>query len=331
MGFGRIGRNLFRLLYKRSDLRLRAISDTADPSGLEYLLRFDTIMGRFPDAVSIRDGNLYAWGRQIPLLAGADPGSVPWGELGVEIVVEATGKSRSRADLERHLAAGAKWVILCTPPLEPPDLTVVMGINDQQLEPQHRILSNASCTAQSIAPVLAILDEAFGIERAFLTSIHAYTNQLRLADVPTEDLRRGRAAAENIIPQHTDAAKVITTLLPQLDGKLSALAMNVPIADGSAVDLVCWHGKPVSTTAINEVVRTAATSRWPGVLDYEEDPVVSSDILRSPYSGTFDAQATMTLGERLSKTLTWYDNGWGYSHRAVDLMERLVAVAETTA
>jgi glyceraldehyde 3-phosphate dehydrogenase len=321
MGFGRIGRNLFRILYRRDDVRIVAISDTADPAALEYLLRFDTLLGRFPDEVSVRDGHLYAWGRQVKLLAGEKPGDVPWGDLGVDVVVEATGRSRERRELERHLERGARRVVLCSPAADPPDLTVVVGINDHELRPEHRIVSNSSSTAHAAAPVLKLLDEAFGIERAFLTSVHAYHNQLRLADVPTEDLRTGRAAAENIIPQQTNAPQILEQLLPALRGKIRGLAMNVPVPNGSVVDLVCWHRQPVSKTAVNEVVRTGASGRFPGILEYEAAPLVSSDILRSSYSGTFDGDATMVLGDRVSKTLCWFDNGWGYAHRAVDLIQ----------
>lgn len=325
MGLGRIGRNIFRILYKSDDPRIEVVSDVADPAALAYLLRFDTILGRFPDEMSVRDGYLYVAGRQVKMIqeekgATAPP---PWGELGVDTVIEATSKLRTRKEIERHLEAGAKRVILCSPPAEPPDITVVMGVNDDQLRPEHRIVSNASCTAHAAAPVLEILHDAFGIERAFLTTVHAYTNQQRLADVPAEDPRRGRAAAENIIPQETNSAEVIMGLLPQLAGKLTGLAMNVPVPNGSVVDLVCWHQRPVTVDAVNEVVRTAAASSpWRGILCYEDDPIVSSDILLNPCSGTFDSLATMVLGANLSKTLTWFDNGWGYAHRVVDLLRR---------
>jgi glyceraldehyde 3-phosphate dehydrogenase (phosphorylating) len=326
MGLGRIGRNIFRILYKSDDLRIEAISDVADQAALAYLLRFDTILGRFPDEVSVRDGHLYVAGRQVTMLTEEKGGETipPWGDLGVETVIEATSKYRTRREIERHLEAGAKRVILCSPPAEPPDITVVMGVNDDQLRPEHRIISNASCTAHAAAPVLEILDDAFGINRAFLTTVHAYTNQQRLADVPDADPRRGRAAAENIIPQETNAAEVIIGLLPKLKGKLSALAMNVPVPNGSVVDLVCWHQRPVTVEAVNEVVRTAAgSSRWKGILEYEDEPIVSSDILLSAASGTYDSLATMVLGTDASKTFTWFDNGWGYAHRVVDLLRRL--------
>jgi glyceraldehyde 3-phosphate dehydrogenase len=321
MGFGRIGRNLFRILYDRDDIRLAAISDVADHKSLEYLLRFDTILGRFPDAVSIQSGNLYVVGRQIPMLSERDPGDVPWDALGVDVVIEATGRSRSRAEITRHLEQGAKQVIMCVPPSDPPDITVVMGVNEGQLTTDHRIVSNGSCTAHCAAPILKILHEAFGIQRAFLGTAHAYTNNQRLADVPSEDPRSGRAAAENIIPQETNSAHVVEDLLPALSGKISGSAMNVPVPNGSVIDLVCWHDKPVTREAINEVIRTAAASRFRGIVDYEDDPIVSSDIVRSPHSSTFDSLATMVLGDKVSKTLAWYDNGWGYAHRVVDLIQ----------
>ncbi|MDH3403580.1 MAG: type I glyceraldehyde-3-phosphate dehydrogenase [Acidobacteriota bacterium] len=331
MGIGRIGRNLFRILYKNRDIEIVAIDEIADHATIEYLIRFDTILGPFPDELSIRDGHLYVAGRRIPMTSFGAPSNAPWADLGVDLVVEAAGRERTREELEQHLERGARRVILCAPPKDPPDLTVVMGVNDDQLGPQHRIISNASCTAHCAAPIVKILSDAFGIERAFLSTVHAYTNQQRLADVPSEDPRRGRAAAENIIPQATNAAHVVEELLPELAGRISGGAINVPVANGSVVDLVCWHEQPVTQFAVNEVVRTAASSDWQGILHYEDDPIVSSDIVRSSYSSTFDSQATMILGDRVSKTLSWYDNGWGYAHRVVDLIRRFIAIEEREA
>ena len=298
-GFGRIGRNLFRLLHARDDIRIGAISDLGEPEGLAYLLRFDTLLGRFTEDVAIEDGKLHVGGRRIPLLAGKEQPAVPrWGDLGVHTVLEATSRGRTRAEVEAHLAAGARRVILLAPPLERPDITVVMGVND-----------------------------AFGIRRAMFTTIHSYTSAHRLADVPTEDKRRGRAAAENIIPQASRSPAMVLDLLPELSGKLSGYAMNVPVSNGSVVDLVTWHEKPVTPAAINEAVRAAiATERWKRVLDYEDAPIVSSDIARSRFSATFDSLATMTLGKNVSKTLSWFDSGYGYAHRAVDLVERFAAL-----
>ncbi len=323
VGMGRIGRDLLRILYRSDDIRIAAIDEIADPAAVEYLIRFDTILGPFPEELSIREGNLYVVGRQIPMLATGASEAPPWGDLGVDIVVEATGRSVSRAEVEAHLERGAARVILCAPPLEAPDITVAFGVNDDLLEPAHRIISNASCTAHCTAPVLRILNEAFGLERAFVTSVHAYSNQQRLADVPTEDPRRGRAAAENIIPQETNAAQVLGELLPDLAGRITGSSISAPVPNGSVVDLVCWHERDVTQTAINEVVRTAAAADWQGILHYEDDPIVSSDVVGSSYSGTFDSQATMVMRDRVSKTLTWFDNSWGYAHRVVDLIHRL--------
>ncbi|MEO6193315.1 MAG: glyceraldehyde 3-phosphate dehydrogenase NAD-binding domain-containing protein [Thermoanaerobaculia bacterium] len=325
MGLGRIGRNIFRILYKSDDLRIQAVSDVADPAALAYLLRFDTLLGRFPDEVSIKEGNLEVAGRQVKMLTEAKGSQEvpPWGDLGVDVVIEATSKFRTRAEVERHFAAGAKRVILCSPPAEAPDLTVVFGVNEDQLRPEHRIVSASSATAIAAGPVLKALDDAFGIERAFLTTVHAFTNQQRLADVPHDDPRRGRAAGENIIPQETHAAELLADLLPDLKGKITGYSMNVPVANGSVVDLVCWHQLPVTVEAVNEAVRTAAAGeRLKRVLDYETEPIVSSDVLHSEYSGTYDSLATMVLGKNVSKTLTWFDNGWGYAHRVVDLLRR---------
>ena len=327
MGFGRIGRNVFRILYKRNDLRVVAVSDLGDAASVEYLLRFDTLFGRFPDELSARDGHLYVAGRQIALLAGQEKGVIPpWGDLGVDVVIEATARKLTRADLEKHLQAGAKRVILCEPPVDPLDLTVVNGINDQLVRREHRILSTASSTVHCVAPLAKILLDAFGIQKLLFTTIHSYTSQHRLADVPAEDMRRGRSAAENIIPQESRSSGMLQELIPELAGRVVASALNVPVPNGSAVDLVCWHGKKVSVTAINEVVRTAIASRWKGIMAYETAPIVSSDIAHSSFSSTFDSLATMVLGENVSKTLSWYDAGWGYAHRTVELLERLHAL-----
>ncbi|MGH9398882.1 MAG: type I glyceraldehyde-3-phosphate dehydrogenase [Thermoanaerobaculia bacterium] len=327
-GFGRIGRNLFRILYNRDDIRVAAVSDLAEPAGIEYLLRFDTMLGRFPDEVSVKEGHIYVVGRQIPVFSGKDQPPVPdWKGLGVDVVFEATNVGRTRAEAERHLEAGARRVILLAPPSEKPDATIVMGVNDGQLRLEHRIVSNASSTVHCVTPVVQILHEAFGIERAIFTTVHSYTSAHRLADVPTEDKRRGRAAAENIIPQESRSPAMVAQLLPALAGRISGYAMNVPVRNGSVVDLVCWHEKKVTPVAINEVLRTAAaTARWKSVLRFERDPIVSSDVACSTWSATFDSLATMTLGEKVSKTLSWYDSGFGYAYRAVELVERFAAM-----
>jgi glyceraldehyde 3-phosphate dehydrogenase len=238
-------------------------------------------------------------------------------------VVEATARYRSRAELQKHLDAGAKKVILCTPPIDEPDITVVMGINDDQLKPTHRIISNASITAHCAAPILKILDSAFGVERCYFSTVHAYTNDQRLADVPADDLRRSRAATENIIPTETNAARLLMQLMPHLEGKIDGLAIKVPVSNGSLVDMSLYTKKPVTKVAVNEVVRTAVESKYRRIVDYCIDPIVSGDVRQSPYSSTFDSLATMCLGENLVKTISWYDNGWGYALRAIELMETL--------
>jgi glyceraldehyde 3-phosphate dehydrogenase len=243
----------------------------------------------------------------------------------VETVLEATAKSRPRKELARHLAAGANRVISLAPPdpEDPPDLMAVRGVNDERLDSNQRIVSNASSTVHAIAPLLAILNDAFAVRRAIFTTIHSYTSAHRLADVPAQDMRRGRAAAENIIPQESRSPRMVMQLLPELDGKVSGDAMNVPVRNGSVVDLDCWFEKPVTKVAINEVVRTAAASaRWRGIVQYEQEPIVSIDIARSTYSTIFDSLATMTMGDRAAKVLSWYDAGFGYAHRAVELVQR---------
>ncbi len=322
MGFGRIGRNLFRLLYRDDGFRIGAISDIADPEALAYLLRYDTILGRFPDLVTYKSGHLYTRGREIPLLSGKDPGDVRWADLGVDYVVEATGRDRSRAEIDRHLEAGARRVILCIPPRERPDISVVYGVNHDRLRPEHRIVSNASCTAHCAAPLLATLDDAFGIERVHLTAVHAYSSVQRLADVPAGDPRLSRAAAENIVPSATNAAAVLDEVLPQMAGRIHAAALRVPLPNGSLVDMTLWTGRAVSRDGINEVVRTAAASPYRAILEFSEDPIVSSDVEASPYSSVFDSLATMVLGGRLAKVIAWFNNGWAYSHRVVDLLRR---------
>jgi glyceraldehyde 3-phosphate dehydrogenase len=324
-GLGRIGRNLFRLLYASEDLRIGAVSEIADPAGLEYLLRFDTVLGRFPDEVSIREGAIYSAGRQIPLVSDAGGVQTPWGDLGVHTVLEATSRPRTRAELARHLEAGAKRVISLAPPdpADPPDIVAVPGINDEELSPAQTVISNASSTVHCAAPILKMLDDAFGIRRALFTTVHSYTSQHRLADVPAEDMRRGRAAAENIIPQASRSPAMLEKLLPQLAGKITGAAMNVPVRNGSLVDLVCWHPKKVSVTAINEVVRTAAAmKRWSRSVRWEHEPIVSSDVALSPWSSVFDSLATMTMKDEVSKTVSWFDSGFGYAHRAIELVQR---------
>ncbi len=345
LGLGRIGRNLFRLLYDRDDLRLEAVSDPSERTALAYLLRFDSILGRFPAPLALDGEVLRAGDRQVRLLAGGAQ-DASWEQLGVDTVIDTTGRGRSRADLEKHLAAGARRVIVCAPAIGgqagaggnqadfiadlAPDVMVVAGANDDDLRAEHRIVSAASPAANAAAPVVKALHQAFGIERAFLNTIHAYVDQQHLADVPAADPRWGRAAAENIIPLPAAAAEVVMAVVPAVRGRISGSSMNVPVANGSAVDLVCWHARPVTVDEVNGAVRQAAAGLG-GILEYEVEPIVSSDVQRSACSGIFDSQATMVLGGRVSKTLTWFDNSWAYAHRALDLVQRFRQLDEAAA
>ena len=324
VGCGRIGRCLVRLVGRRERLQLALIEEPTEADAVEYLLRFDTLLGRYPGTLGRIDGGLEIDGQQVELVA-PQPGAVPnWGELGIDVVVEASGRERSREQLERHLAAGAKRVVLCSPPSDPPDLTWVAGVNSDRLSAEHRIVSVGSVTANAAGPVLRILAREFGVDRAFLSTVHAYTSQLRLADVPTNDMRNGRAAAENIIPQPTNADEVLSGLLPELAGKVSGLVVHVPVPNGSVVDLSCWHPRQVTAEEINEAMRAAsATDELAGILGWEDQPIVSSDILMTSFSGVFDSLSTLIVAGRVSKTLTFFDNAWGYSNRVVELVERM--------
>ncbi len=326
LGCGRVGRNLVRILRDSPELEVLAIQDRAEASQVEYLLKFDSLLGRFPDPIRLDGETLVVGERRIALFpADATP---DWRALGVDVVVLATGRPTPRAEAEAHLARGAGRVVLCTPLIEPADATVVFGVNQGTLQASHRVISVGSVTTNCAAPVLKVLAGSFGIERVFLTTVHAYGANLALADVPAEDMRSGRAAAENIIPQPTNADELIAELLPELAGRISGMSMNVPVANGSVVDLTCWHPRPVLPEEINDALAAACNGPLAGVIRYETEPIVSSDVLHSIYSGTFDSLSTMTVGGRVSKTLTFYDNAWGYAHRVVELLGKLAAFAE---
>ena len=319
-GFGRIGRAVYRILAERNDMDVVAINDIAEPKTLAYLLKYDTVMGRFKGKVTIDGSTLHAADQTTKILAVPDPLKLPWKEMEVDFVVEATGRFRKREQIEQHITAGARRVVLTVPSKDDIDATIVIGVNDAALKPEHRIVSNASCTTNCLAPVAMILDEQFGIERGIMTTIHAYTNDQRLADVPHTDFRRARAAAENTIPTTTGAAKAVGKVLPALKGKLDGIAMRVPVPDGSIVDLITVMKKPCTAAAVNAAIREAAEGRLKGVLEYTEDAIVSSDVIGNSHSAIFDASATSVLGGTFLKTLTWYDNEWGYSCRVVDLL-----------
>ena len=275
--------------------------------------------------VTTAGGFLFAKGRRIPVVSGkaTAPGDVKWRDLDVDIVIEASGRFRTRKELEKHVDAGARRVILTVPPRDALDKTVVFGLNDNQLDQSSKIVSNASCTSNALGLMVKILDEAFGVEKAAMSTVHAYTNDARLADVPHEEIRRSRAAAENIIPAHTHAPTLIQQLMPKLEGKISGMAVNVPVPDGSVIDLTTVLSRTVSVPEVNEVFRSAARSTLKGILEYTEQPIVSSDVIGNPHSAVFDSLMTKVLGGKLVKTIAWYDNGWGYANRVVDLVGRL--------
>ncbi len=323
-GFGRIGRSVFRILNTRDDVDVVDINDIFDKEALVYLLKYDTVMGRFPDNVNL-DGDILMTSQQkVKLIGERVPADLPWDSMDVDVVVESTGIFRTRKQLEAHLSAGAKRVVLTVPAKDEIDYTVVLGVNHDGLKPEHRIVSNASCTTNCLAPMAKVLHEAFGIKLGVINTVHAYTNDQRLADVPHSDWRRSRAAAENVIPTTTGAARAVGKVLPELDGKLDGIAMRVPVPDGSVVDLNVLLEQSVSVEQVNDAVYSAADSGpVANVLDYSTLPIVSTDIIGNQHSSIFDAPFTRVIGGNFVKTLNWYDNEWGYSNRVVDLMDLL--------
>jgi glyceraldehyde 3-phosphate dehydrogenase len=331
-GFGRIGRNVFRIIALRpdTDIEVVAVNDLSDDDILAYLLEYDSVMGRFDKEVTVSDGVMKVGGHEVKMLMERDPAQLPWAQLDVDVVVESTGVFRDRASLQKHLDAGAKRVILTVPAKDEIDETIVLGVNDSELGPEDLIVSNASCTTNCLAPLAKVLDDEFGVRKGVMTTVHAYTNDQRLADVPHKDLRRSRAATENIIPTTTGAAKAVGEVLPKLKGRLDGLAMRVPVPDGSIVDLVVELDRDVTVDEVNEAVRKAAEGPMKGIIEYTEDPIVSTDIIGNPHSCIFDASGTYVLGGNLVKVMAWYDNEWGYSNRVVDLIERLGEVIKTS-
>jgi len=323
-GFGRIGRSVFRILEEVEGIEVVAINDLFDNDALRYLLSYDTVMGPFGKNLKLEDDHFVTDNSRVKLLNERNPADIPWGELGVDAVVEATGVFRTREQLEQHLAAGAGYVVLTVPAKDEIDYTVVLGVNEDGLEPGHRIISNASCTTNCLAPMARVLNDAFAIEEGVINTVHAYTNDQRLADVPHSDWRRSRAAAENIIPTSTGAAKAVGVVLPQLKGKLHGIASRVPVPDGSVVDLFVKLGKSVTVDDVNAVVREASESeRLRGILQYSDIPVVSSDIIGNSHSSIYDAGFSAVTADRYLRVLNWYDNEWGYSSRVCDLLARI--------
>ncbi|CAL9386079.1 type I glyceraldehyde-3-phosphate dehydrogenase [Streptomyces sp. enrichment culture] len=318
-GFGRIGRNYFRaLLEQGADIEIVAVNDLGDTATTAHLLKYDTILGRLKAEVTHTADTITVDGHTIKVLSERNPADIPWGDLGVDVVIESTGIFTKKADAEKHIAGGAKKVLISAPAKDE-DITIVMGVNQDKYDAaNHHVISNASCTTNCVAPMAKVLDENFGIVKGMMTTVHAYTNDQRILDFPHKDLRRARAAAENIIPTTTGAAKATALVLPQLKGKLDGIAMRVPVPTGSVTDLVLELDREVTKDEVNTAFQKAAEGQLKGILDYTEDPIVSSDIVNWPASCTFDSSLTMVHGKQV-KVVGWYDNEWGYSNRLVDL------------
>jgi glyceraldehyde 3-phosphate dehydrogenase len=329
-GFGRIGRNVFRAAHESgADVEIVAVNDITDNETLAHLLKYDSVYGPFPGTVEVGDGTITIDGREVRALEERDPAALPWGDLGVDVVIESTGLFTKRADAAKHLDAGAQKVIISAPATEP-DATVVLGVNfDDAYDPdKHDVISNASCTTNCLAPVAKVLHDSVGIERGLMTTIHAYTSDQRLQDAPHSDLRRARAAAINLVPASTGAAKAIGLVMPELNGKLHGFAVRAPVPTGSLVDLTFQAARETSVDEIKEIVRgNADTGGLAGILAYSDDPIVSSDIVKNPFSSIFDAPLTSVLEGQLVKVVAWYDNEWGYSNRCVDLAQKVLVRA----
>ena len=325
-GFGRIGRLVFRVVATRSDVEVVGVNDLADTQSLANLLKYDSVHGRYPGIVEAGEGKFIVDGKEIRVTTERDPAKLPWKELGVDVGVESTGVFRLRDQVASHLQAGARKVLLSVPAKDEIDATIVLGVNDDDLKPEHCIVSNASCTTNCLAPVAKVLHDNFGLQQGLVTTVHAYTNDQRLGDLLHKDPRRARAAAVNIIPTTTGAARAVGKVIPDLDGKLNGLSLRVPVVNGSIVDLVAVTEKAVTRETVNAAMKQAAEGPMKGILFYTEDPLVSTDIIGDPHSSIFDAASTMTLGEKMVKVLSWYDNEWGYSCRMIDLIARMMSL-----
>ncbi len=320
-GFGRIGRIVFRTMAQRSSIDVVAINDLADSKALAFLLKYDSVHGRFQGTVEAKENALSVNGKDVRLVQERDPASLPWGKLGVDVVIEATGIFTKREACEKHIKAGARKVILSAPPKDKLDAIIVRGVNDNTLKPEHKIISNASCTTNSLAPMVKVLNENFGVERGLMTTIHAYTNDQKVSDMIHSDLRRARAAAVNIIPTTTGAAKAIGEVIPELKGKFDGIAMRVPVVDGSITDLTATLKKKVTKEQINEAMKKASLNELKGILEYCDEPIVSSDVIGNPHSCILDSQSTYVIEGNLIKVMGWYDNEWGFSQRMAELTE----------
>lgn len=327
MGFGRIGRNLFRQLVGHPSLEIAAIADIDDPEALTYLLKYDSIYGRFPQPVTVDGTTLSFDGRQIEFLNAKEPGDADWAAHGVDLVVQATGGGyRTSEWCQKHIDAGASKVVLASTPDNPGDIPILLhGVNDEVLTADTNIVALGSNTSNAVAPILRIIDEAFGIDRVFMTTVHAFTNKERLADVPTAGFRSSRAAGQNIIPSETNSPQILEQVMPEFAGKIAGLALNVPVPDGSTVDIVIDTQRDITVEQINKAVESAIDGAFEGILEYSRDPIVSSDVVGSPASGVFDSMATMAIGDTLAKLIVWFDNGWGYTARVVETLEEMAA------
>ena len=323
-GFGRIGRNAFKEALQKTNFEVVAINDLTDPHTLAHLLKYDSVFGKFDGTVESKEGAIVVNGKEIKILSERNPENLPWSEIGVEVVLESTGLFTKKLDAEKHIKAGAKKVIISAPAKEE-DITIVLGVNEEKYDPDtHHVISNASCTTNCLAPFAKVIDEKFGIKRGLMTTVHSYTNDQKILDLPHKDLRRARAAAQSIIPTTTGAAKAVALVLPQLKGKLNGLAMRVPSPTVSVVDLVCELGKSATAEEINAAMKAAAENELKGILGYSEEPLVSVDYKQDSRSSIVDGLSTMVMDGNMAKIVSWYDNEWAYSIRVVDLISYVI-------
>ncbi len=323
-GFGRIGRLVFKAAYNDPNFEFVGLNDLTDAKTLGHLLKYDSTHGRFPDTVQVEGDNIIVAGKKLPVMAIRSPGEIPWGKLGADVVVESTGIFRTKAQCEDHIKAGASKVILTVPSKDEIDAIIVLGVNDDVLKPEHKIVSNASCTTNCLAPVVKVLHDTFGLQHGLMSTIHSYTNDQSLLDMPHKDLRRARSAAVSIIPTTTGAARTVGRVIPELKGKLDGMAYRVPVMDGSIIDLVATLSRDVTVVQVNSAMKAAAEGEMRGILEYTEDPIVSADIVGNTHSSIFDALSTNVMGGNLVKVVSWYDNEYGYSCRVVDLIKKVM-------
>jgi len=323
-GFGRIGRMVFRIMMAKGGFEVVSINDLTDAKTLAHLLKYDSVHGKFNGTVEAKEASIVVNGKEIEITSIKDPAALPWGKKGVDVVIESTGVFRAKEQIALHLKAGAKKVILTVPSKDEIDNTIVLGVNDKDLKDSDKLVSNASCTTNCLAPMVKVLNDTFGLKKGLMTTVHAYTNDQAILDLPHKDLRRARAACESIIPTTTGAAKAVGKVIPSLNGKLNGMAMRVPVKDGSVVDFVAELEKKATVEEINAAMKKAAEGPMKGIMEYTEDPVVSFDIIGNPHSCVFDALSTMVMDGNMVKVVGWYDNEWGYSNRVVDLVKKLV-------